>query len=100
MGNVQRVLLQVGTALAVVCLGWWINRNPRKTLMLYGDLANQSLPQKCVRGLGSLAMFVGAYAVVLITVGPHLPDTVAGLLAAAIGISLIWFVQRSHPRSE
>lgn len=68
--------------------------------MLYGDWANQALPQKCVRGLGSVAMFVGAYAVVLITVGPYLPDTVAGLLAAAIGISVIWLVQRSPVRPE
>lgn len=45
-------------------------------------------------------MFVGAYAVVLITVGPYLPDTVAGLLAAAIGISVIWLVQRSPVRPE
>jgi hypothetical protein len=100
MGNAQRALLQAGTALAVVCLGWWLNRNPRKTLLLYGDLANQPFPQKCVRALGSLFMFVGAYAVVLITVGPYLPDAVAGLLAAAIGISVIWWVHKSHPRSE
>jgi hypothetical protein len=100
MGNAQRVLLQAGTALAVVCLGWWINRNPRKTLLLYGDLANQPLPQKCVRVLGSLAMLVGSYAVVVITVGPYLPDALAGLLAAAISISLIWWVTRRHAHSE
>jgi L-lactate permease len=94
MGNVQRVLLQVGTALAFVYLGIWIYRNPRKTLLLYGDLANQSSPQKFVMLLGSLCMFVGAYAVVVVCVGQYLPDIIAGLIAAATGIAVVWCVKR------
>lgn len=95
MGNVQRVLLQAGTTLAMVLLGIWLYRNPRKTLLMYGDWANQALPQKAVTVLGSLCMFLGTYAFVVICVGQYLPDTLAGLLAAATSILIVWGVKRT-----
>jgi hypothetical protein len=95
----RRVLLQVGTALAVVYLGWWVYRQPRKSLF-YGDLADQPAAQKFIRMLGTLAMFIGAYAVVVITAGPYLPDAFVGLFAAAFGIAVTWCARRIPARSE
>jgi hypothetical protein len=99
MGDTQRVLLQLGTALAVVYLGWWIYRHPRKSLF-YGDLANQPAAQKFITVLGTLAMFSGAYAVALIAAGPYLPDAFVGLFAAAFGIAVTWCARRIPVRSE